>query len=293
VTKGIISNTDRFFEANDGVHGYETGYFNTWLQTDAAINPGNSGGPLVDEDGHVVGINSRTYLLAENLGFAIPSSTAKEVLAKLLANGTVERSYVGIVPGALRDLENFFSIEANTGMLVNSVDPGSPASKAGVRPGDIVLAIDGTAVDGRFPEQLPAIRNMIADRPAGSSITLSIKRGDTTDELTMETERLESRVGEEWAFETWGMSLRKVSRAFARENRLPDEDGFIVIGTQSAFPADNAGISRGDILTKFNNETVGDLDRLKEIYATYEQDPQSILVEALRNRSVSFFVLKP
>jgi len=264
-----------------------------YVQTDAAINPGNSGGPLVDEHGQVVGINSRTYLQAENLGFAIPANTAQVVLAKLLAGGQVERSYVGIVPGALRDLETFFSLESNTGMLVNSVDPGSPASKADVRPGDIVLGIDGFAVDGRFPEQLPAIRNLIADRPAGSRIQLSIKRGSETTLITMETERLESRVGEEWAFEKWGMSVRKVSRAFARENRLPDEDGFVVIGTQPAFPADNAGISRGDIITKFNNEALGGLDHLKEIYGMYEERPESILVEALRNRSVSFFVLKP
>ena len=293
VTRGIISNTDRFFEATDGVRGYETGYFNTWLQTDAAINPGNSGGPLVDEHGKVVGINSRTYLQAENLGFAIPANTARVVAAKLLADGEVGRSYIGIVPGALRDLENFFSLEANTGVLINSVDPGSPASRAGIRPGDIVLAIDGAQVDGRFPEQLPAIRNLIADRPADSQVEFLLKRGDGALTVTAQTERLESRVGEEWAFEKWGMSVRKVSKAFARENRLPDENGFIVIGTQSAFPADNAGIARGDIITKVNRETVGDLDRLKEIYGVFEDDPQSILVEALRNRSVSFFVLKP
>jgi serine protease Do len=134
---------------------------------------------------------------------------------------------------------------------------------------------------------------VIADRPAGSQVVFLLKRGNGELTLTAETERLESRVGEEWAFEKWGMSVRKVSKAFARENRLPDEDGFIVIGTQSAFPAANAGIARGDIITKVNRETVGDLDRLKEIYGMFEDEPQSILVEALRNRSVSFFVLKP
>jgi len=293
VTKGIISNTDRYFEASDGVNGYETGSFNTWLQTDAAINPGNSGGPLVLEDGSVVGINSRTYLGAENLGFAIPANTAKFVLSKLIATGRVERSYIGLVPGALVDLERFYALAANTGMLVNSVDPGSPSSRAGLRPGDIVLAINGAAVDGRFPEQLPPIQNTIANQPVGSTVSLTITRSGETFEIPVVTELLESRVGEEWAFEKWGMSVRKVSRAFARENRLPDENGVIVIGTQPAFPAEKAGVTRGDIITKVDSESIADLVQMKAIYARFEAEPKSILVEALRNRSVAFFVLKP
>lgn len=293
VTRGIISNSDRYFEASDGVRGYETGYFNTWLQTDAAINPGNSGGPLVDENGRVIGINSRTYLGAENLGFAIPANTAREVVAKLVEQGEVVRSYIGLRPGALRDLENFFSLAVNTGVLVDHVDAGSPASRAGLRPGDVVLAIDGEAVDGRFPEQLPPIQNRIANAAVGSSLGLTVKRGDQELNFDVVTERLESHVGEEWAFEKWGLSVRKVSRAFARENRLTDEGGVIVIGTQPAFPAEKAGLSRGDIITKVNSQVVDDLESLKEIYGMFEEEPQSLLVEALRNRAVSFFVLKP
>jgi serine protease Do len=229
----------------------------------------------------------------ENLGFAIPANIAKAVVAGLVQHGRIDRSYVGIVPGALRDLEGFYALAMNTGMLVNSVDPGSPASRAGVHPGDIVLAINGQPVDGRFPEQLPPIQNLIANQPIGSTMQFTIKRNGAEQQLAIVTERLESRVGEEWAFEKWGMSVRKVSRAFARENRLPDDDGVIVIGTQPAFPAEKAGITRGDIITKVNRQPIENLDQLKTIYGTFEQDPQSLLVEALRNRSVSFFVLKP
>jgi serine protease Do len=293
VTKGIISNTDRYFETNNGVNGYETGYFNTWLQTDAAINPGNSGGPLVTADGRVIGINSRTYMGAENLGFAIPSSTAVRVVAELVSHGKVERSYVGLVPGSLRDLESFYNLEINTGMLVNSVDPGSPASNAGVRPGDVVLAINDEKVDGRFPEQLPPIQNLIANYPVGAVINLTIKRGSEEIVANVTSERLESRVGDEWAFEKWGLSVREVSRAFARENRLKKEGGVLVIGTQSAYPAAKAGLNRGDIITKINDQTIDNLARMQGIYGDFDTNPQSMLFETLRNRSVSFFVLKP
>lgn len=293
VTKGIISNTDRYFETSNGINGYETGYFNTWLQTDAAINPGNSGGPLVLDDGRVIGINSRTYMGAENLGFAIPSSTAQRVVQELVENGEVVRSYVGLVPGSLLDLESFYNLEINTGMLVNSVDPGSPASSAGLRPGDVVLAINGQKTDGRFPEQLPPIQNRIASYPVGTEIELTVKRGAKEEAFAMTSERLESRVGEEWAFEKWGLSVREVSRAFARENRLNDEKGVLVIGTQSAYPAAKAGIGRGDIITKINDQDIENLAEMQGVYGEFDSNPQSMLFEALRNRSVSFFVLKP
>jgi serine protease Do len=293
VTRGIISNTARPFEDTTGVNGYETGMFNTWLQTDAAINPGNSGGPLVTEDGKVIGITSRGYLGANNLGFAIPSSTAKFVVDRLVRDGVITRSYVGIEPGALQDLENFYSLASNTGVLVNSVDPQSPAAKAGLRAGDIVLTINGTKIDGRFPEQLPAIQAMIAGQPVGSTLALSVKRGAETRAMNVVTEKLESRVGEEWAFEKWGLSVRKVSRAYARENQLDDASGVLVIGVQPGFPADTAGISRGDIITKINQQTLKSLDQMKAVHAAYAANPAPTLFEVERERRVSLYIVKP
>jgi len=293
VTRGIVSNNNRYFEDTRGVGGYETGAFNTWLQTDAAINPGNSGGPLVTEDGEVIGISSRGYMGANNLGFAIPSATAKDVMERLVRDGTIVRSYVGIVPGALQDLENFYSLAANTGLLIQSVDSGSPAARAGLRSGDIVLTIEGAKVDGRFPEQLPPIQNLIASQPVGASLRFSVKRGGETRDFSVVTEKLESRVGEEWALEKWGLSVRKVSRTYARENQLDDTTGVLVIGVQSGFPADVAGLTRGDIITKLNQEPITSLEVIKDAHRAYEAKPAPTLLETQRNRRVSLYILKP
>src|SRR5687768_6512513 len=293
VTRGIVSNKNRYFEDNRGIGGYETGTFNTWLQTDAAINPGNSGGPLVTGDGKVIGISSRGYMGANNLGFAIPSATAKDVMERLVRDGAIERSYVGLVPGALQDLENFYALESNTGLLINSVDPGSPAAKAGLRGGDIVLLIEGAKVDGRFPEQLPPIQNLIASQPVGATLKFAVKRGAETRIYSIITEKLESRVGEEWALEKWGLSVRKVSRAFARENQLDDTTGVVVIGVQPGFPAEVAGLTRGDIMTKINQEPITSLDVIKAAHRTYEAQPAPTLLETQRNRRVSLYILKP
>ena len=293
VTKGIISNPQRYFAATSQIRGYETGYFNNWLQTDAAINPGNSGGPLVREDGAVIGINTRSYLGANNLSFAVPADIARKVMEVLLKDGAVTRSYIGIKLAPLQDLEEFFGLEANEGVLLDSIDPGSPAKEAGLRPGDIILAIDGVSVDGRFPEQLPPILHRVADYPIGAEVTLSVRRNGATETCTVRTEKLESRVGEQFAFENWGLSVQEVSRAIAREQKYESTDGLLVIGLQRAFPAQIAGLNRGDIIIAANRAPIASLDDLKGVYAGYEEAPERVLLEVRRNHQVSLVVLKP
>jgi serine protease Do len=293
VTRGIISNPHRYFEGDLDVDGYETGTFNTWLQTDAAINPGNSGGPLVTEDGRIVGISSRSYLGANNLGFAIPANVAKGVVAGLVRSGSIPRSYIGIVPAALQDLESFYALALNTGMLIDSVEAASPAARAGLRGGDILLAINGMKVDGRFPEQLPPIQNLIASQPVGATLSLTVKRGAQTSNFSVVTERLESSVGEERAIEPWGLSVRKISRTYARENQLDSDNGVIVIGVQPGYPADVAGLAPGDIITRINRHDVSSLDVINAAAAAYAAKPEPTLFEAERERHVLLYVLKP
>ncbi len=293
VTRGIVSNTNRFFEGQVGASGYETGYFNTWLQTDAAINPGNSGGPLVNSSGQVVGINTRGYLGANNLGFAVPAQTAKFVYAGLLETPDIERSYSGIVLGPMQDMETFYKLEANRGVLVESVDPGSPAATAGLMPGDILLSMDGFSLDGRFPEQLPPIQNRIANAAVGSELSFELKRQKTHLKYKLTTELLLSRVGEEWAFEKWGLSVREISRAYARENKLESDDGFMVLGAKHAFSAEKAGLQAGDIITKVNRETVKSMDEFKVIHENFSDDSEPLLIEVTRSFRTSLFVLKP
>jgi serine protease Do len=275
------------------VEGYETGMFSTWLQTDAAINPGNSGGPLVTEDGAVIGINSRAYIGADNLAFAIPGDLAREIMSILLRDGHVTRSYIGVVAAPLQDLETFYSLRQNTGVLVDNVDPGSPAARAGMRAGDIVLSIDGAPVDGRFPEQLPPIAKRIAQAPVGSVLHLKVKRGEQTKDYAITTEILESRQGEEWVFEKWGLSVQKVSRAYAREHFLPDNNGLLVIGVQPGYPAALSGIADGDVITKLNQKAIEKLAVAKDVYDAFEKNPDTILVETSRHHRVSLHVIKP
>src|SRR5204862_6593502 len=128
----------------------ETGDCANWIQMDTPINPGSSGGPLVDMHGKVVGINTRGG--GQNLNFAIPIDTAKPVIDGILRSasaekkGRIERSDLGMDLKPMQDLETFYGIDINKGVLINSVDRGSPAAKAGVKAQDILLELNGNPV---------------------------------------------------------------------------------------------------------------------------------------------------
>src|SRR5690606_18661160 len=121
----------------------------------------------------------------------------------------------------------------------------------------------------------------------------TVKRGAEIQDYDVVTEELVSRVGEEMALERWGLSVRRVSRAYARENQLSDDDGVVVIGVQRGFPAQVAGLSPGDVITKINQKTIDSLDVLVTAHEAYMAEPEPVLVEARRNFRVSLYVLKP
>lgn len=292
-TRGIISNTNRFFEGTILNSGYETGTFNTWIQTDAAINPGNSGGPLVRPNGEIVGINTRAYTNSNNLGFAVPSNVAKSVMSEILKNGKVERGYVGITFAPLQDMEQFFDIDMNKGVLVQNVDALSPAAVAGLVAGDIVLQIDGEKIDGRFPEQLPNIMHKIADAKAGGKIEMEILRGGKKISKTLSVERLESRIGKEYTLEKWGVGMRDITKAYARESKIETDSRLMVIGLRNGFPFSNAEIEKGDIIISVNRKKVSNEAELRAAYEQYCKDPKKTLVEVMRDRTLSFHIITP
>ena len=297
VTMGIVSNTDRFFDESD-IDGYETGWFNNWIQTDAAINPGNSGGPLIDLHGDVIGINTRGVNSGNNLGFAIPIDVAKEVIKVLLdpANhGRVARSYIGVQLQPLQDFEKFYDIAIDKGVLVASVENDSPAAVAGLKAEDIVLAIDDTPVNVRFPEQLAAVRKRISDYPIDTTLTLTVHRPGKAEPLKIpvKTEKLESVITEEQAITAWGMSVRDLTRAYLRDNRIPYTRGVLVTGSRPGSPAQTAEIGRDDIILKVDNKPVMGVEDLQAAVEAWSKNPKPIAIVVRRGRGEILQVLKP
>jgi serine protease Do len=298
MTLGIVSNNERtFYPDKMSIDEYETGEFSNWIQMDTPINPGNSGGPLVDLTGKVVGINTRGG--GQNLNFAVPVDTAREVIKAILVSATpekkgkVERSDIGVDLKPLQDLESFYDIDINKGVLINSVDRGSPAAKAGVKTQDILLEINGKPINVRFPEEVAPARKMIADLPIGSDVTLQIKRGKETLTLTAKTQKLEGAVGEEKEFKTWGLSVRDVTNTYANENQLDDADGVVVTTLNPGYPAAKAEIASGDIIRSVGGKKVTDLDEFQKLYdASTKAKDARVLIEVIRNRGTSRKVMK-
>ena len=139
VTVGVISAKGRPITIPDQSTGKERVYKNL-IQTDAAINPGNSGGPLISLDGKVIGINTAINAQAQGIGFAIPINTAKEVLDELIKSGSVTRPYIGVaLQDMTKDLAEYFELKDPNGAIIADVVSGSPAEKAGLMRGDVIL----------------------------------------------------------------------------------------------------------------------------------------------------------
>lgn len=298
MTLGIVSNNERtFFPDSMNIDGYETGDFSNWIQMDTPINPGNSGGPLVDLTGKVVGINTRGG--GQNLNFAVPIDTAREVVEKILATakpdqlGRVDRSDIGLDFKPLQDLESFYKLDINRGVLVDNVERRSPGEKAGVKTQDILLEINGQPTNCRFPEEMAAVKKLIATLPVGADVKLKLKRGSETLDLVAKTVKLESAIGKEKEFKTWGMSVRDVTRRYATEAQLDTDEGVLVTTMSPGLPAAKAELQNGDVILSINSEKVDDLDAFIKLYnASIAKKDAKVLLEFQRGRARQSGVLK-
>ncbi len=296
VSSGVISTKDRYF--SDDVRlptGEQTGNYNLWIQTDAAINPGNSGGPLVDLNGRVIGINSRATLFANNLGFAIPINIVKESIKSILAYGKVTRSYIGIHAQALQELEDYFGVGGKTtGVLVASVDGGSPAEAASLRAGDLIQTFNGEPVSARFLEELPAFYKRIASLPPGTTINMGIRRGDSTVALSVVTRPLGDLMGEDFESSDWGFTIKAITHSMQVENQLKDTLGVFVEGVKRVGAADDGGLRPGDVIVSLNKEdinTLADFVRLYNDLTAGKTD--KVLLGVKRGGSSRLVVIKP
>jgi len=174
VTMGIVSALGR---THLGINTFEN-----FIQTDAAINPGNSGGALIDASGHLVGINTAIYSRtggSMGIGFAIPVSLARQVMEQIIQTGSVTRGWIGVgVQDLNPELAESFQLPDTKGVLIASVMPGSPAAKAGIRPGDVLLALDGSSLSDSS-----VMLNVIAAVPPGKPAAVKLLRRGASIEL--------------------------------------------------------------------------------------------------------------
>jgi serine protease Do len=269
-----------------------------FIQTDAAINPGNSGGPLVNLKGEVVGVN--TAISTRNggnqgIGFAIPSNLAKWVSRELIENGSVSRAQLGVMIQALSpDLAEQFGVEPGQGVLVADVAADTPAAKAGVKAGDVILEYEGHAVS--TPRELQAVveRSAVGEKHSlvvmrdGKQTTLEAVPHETPADAEQATEGLQSPERQESSrFEKLGIEVENLTAELARQLGVDADHGAVITDVLSGSPADRAGLEAGMVVLQANRKPVQDVAGLKTVLESSKGD----MLLLVRSEQGSRFVI--
>lgn len=287
ISLGILSNTQRYI-------GFRTIYkYNLWLQTDAAINPGNSGGPLVDTKGRIIGINT-LQLCWGSVGFSIPSNEVQKIVARLKEDGKVVRTWTGIQLQALKDFDSNTFIDSTEGVLVKGVEEDSPAQRAGLATGDILLSLNGQKVSGMYVEQLPPIRWALGDLPVDKPAKLTIKRGSEVRQLSL-TPVLKGEVeGEDFDCHRWNMTVKGITKHANPTLYFYRKKGVFIRAVRYPGNAEDAGLKRHDILLKIGTEKIETVEDVKRVYDDLladEEREKKVLITILRDGLERLLVL--
>lgn len=275
MTLGIISARSRQQTIPEGG---QARFYPSLLQTDASINPGNSGGPLVDIHGRVIGINVAINSPtggSVGIGFAIPSNRARQIADQLITRGKVTRGFLGMAPRALTaDEKSRYKVAS--GAMVEMVQEDSPASRAGLRAGDVILRLGGKPVADDI-----SLRDMVAQTAPGTKVEIVVKRGDRELTLTATLETAPDQITQNSpdarTEERLGLRVEAVSPQNAREYRLGSRtNGVVVVAVEPGSAADEAGIQRGDLIVRVNDRDVRS-----------PQDMQNILKDVKRGERLS------
>jgi serine protease Do len=296
VTMGVISAVGR---ANVGIADYED-----FIQTDAAINPGNSGGALINARGELIGIN--TAILSrtggnQGIGFAVPSSMARQVMDSLIKYKKVVRGWLGVsIQDITSDLAEEFGVKDLKGALVSGVLKGSPAEKAGIKQGDVILEYNGKVVD-----DTGHLRNMVSQTAIGSTVTVKLLRHKKELEVKVKVAELTKKLADASSDEgddeetdeesnaLSGLVVRELTPELAAHFGLPEgERGVVVVKIDASSRIYEAGIRPGDMILQINQKNVETLAEYNKAASRIKAKDRILLL--IRRKGQDLFVtVKP
>jgi len=265
VTMGVVSAKGRDISA--GSEGQE---YRNLIQTDTAINPGNSGGPLLNTEGEVVGINTAIIPYAQGIGFTIPVNVAKRNLDDLINLGKVRRSWLGVyIQEVTEDIARQFNLEKAEGVLVGDVIAESPAEKAGVTRGDVIVSVNDVEVN--TPQEL---QDTIRSLEIGDKAELRVKRNGQESLFTVDIAEMPSddivETKEKTFSEQTGLRVEELTPEIARDAGLSQSKGLIVTDVIPGSSADEIGLRPGDIILEANRKEVSSTVQWEEIIRELE-----------------------
>lgn len=242
VTTGVISATGRSFRARDRV-------YHDFIQTDASINPGNSGGPLLNIHGELIGINTAIYSEAQGIGFAIPIDRAKRIVDELIHYGKVRPIWIGIfVQDLTPQLASALQYRGTEGVVITRVVEGSPASKGGVRRGDVIVAINQKKVKTK-EDYLAVLRGVTT----GEILQYTLFRQGKPVEVSVKATDFPLQLADDLARDLLGVEVTSITGRLEGQYRLYTNEGALITQVISGSVAAQIGIRRGDVIRKLNN----------------------------------------
>ncbi len=272
VTAGIVSATGR------DIAGAQQ--FQRFIQTDAAINPGNSGGPLLNRRGEVIGINTAIATNTgayQGIGFALPGNTAVKVYNQLIRSGHVTRGSIGVTFGKYEKPDVYKALGLQGGVLIESVEPGGPAEKGGVKAEDVIVAMNGKPIkDG------DDLVSKVAETPVGSEVTLTVDRGGkkTDHKVTIEDrtkvfannprvrgDEFEEPSKPEGTQAKFGISIRNLTDAEREQMNLTDKRGVVITRVEDGSFAEEIGLIAKDVVVSINRQSVSSVEDVKRLQA--------------------------
>ena len=288
VTLGIVSALGR---GHMGITQYED-----FIQTDAAINPGNSGGALINTAGELVGINTAIISQTggyQGVGFAVPASMAKPVFESIVKTGKVVRGHLGVaIQDLTQDLAKSFGLKQAKGALVSSVAEDSPAQRAGLKQGDVIVAYQGKPV-----EDAAALQREVTHTPVNTKATLKIIRDGREQEVTVtigEQAETVKVAGADFSTENAlaGVEVQSLDLQAARELGLHGKvQGIVVVNVEPDSLADRAGLAQGDIIKEINRQPIKSVRDYEKIVSNLKKD-ESVLLLINRSGASLFITVK-
>ncbi len=295
LTMGVISAVGR---ANVGIADYED-----FIQTDAAINPGNSGGALINARGELVGINTAIVSRTggyQGIGFAVPSSMARQVMESLIKYKKVVRGWLGVsIQEVTSDLAEEFGVKDLKGALVSGVMKGSPAEKAGIKQGDVLLAFGGKEV-----EDTGHLRNMVSQTPVGTKVKVKLLRQKKEMELEVTVAELPKKLGEAGTEEGTGgseeesnalsgITVRELTPELAKRFGLGEgESGVVIVKIDPGSRAAEAGVRPGDVVLQINQKDIATIEDYKKAASRIRPKDRTLLLISRKGEDL-FVTIKP
>jgi serine protease Do len=282
VTAGIVSAKGRVIGA---------GPYDDFIQTDASINPGNSGGPLLNLKGEVVGINTAIIAKGQGIGFAIPINMAQNIVAQLKKDGRVTRAWLGVgIQDLTAEIREYYEAKDQKGVLVTEVHKGNPADRGGIKTSDIIIAVDGKAV-----ESARDLSRVIAESPVGKEIPISVVRNGAKKTIHVALGKRDDAdllaSGPSNQSNEFGLQLSELNPETARRlGFAKDEKGVLVTQVAPDSRGSKAGLQQGDVVKEINRKPVSTLeDYYRGMENVSSDKPIQLLIKRPR---VGFLAIK-